>query len=550
MSSDVYSTLGPKSLTETPQTEAADARQEMNHAGGFTFTLDRAGQARRFLILGSDAGTYYAGARAHTLEATTPILQMAHDGDLQLLELIRDVSLNGLAPRQQPTLLALAVACASPDDAMRRQALDMVPDVCRTFTMLTTFLNYVKTFRGMGRGLRSAIAKFYETKSVDKLGLQMVKYRQRDGWTHRDVLRVAHPSADNAAVAALYDWACGRKLTIAQHELLPVIVREYEKAQVAETGLIAAGNVREGRLPWEAIPDAVVNDPDVLKELAVHMPAGALIRQLPRFARAGLTGGPFGGDFIAAKLLDEDFIRNSRVHPYQVLVAKVVYEQGRSHLGRGEAWTPGRGEAWTPSRKIIDALEGAFESSFKNIEPSGKKIGLFLDVSGSMSWSTIANSPLSAREGSAAMAMATLRSEPDCYVAGFTGGRAGGWDTMISMLPVSARDSLTSAVRAISGLPFGGTDCSLPMQWALKNAPTTEVFIVYTDNETWAGRVHPHEALRTYRKATGINAKLIVVGMTATKFTIADPSDPGMLDVVGFDASAPQIMSAFAKGEI
>ena len=47
---------------------------------------------------------------------------------------------------------------------------------------------------------------------------------------------------------------------------------------------------------------------------------------------------------------------------------------------------------------------------------------------------------------------------------------------------------------------------------------------------------------------TGRRAKLIVVGMTATKFTIADPSDPGMLDVVGFDAAAPRVMADFARG--
>lgn len=45
----------------------------------------------------------------------------------------------------------------------------------------------------------------------------------------------------------------------------------------------------------------------------------------------------------------------------------------------------------------------------------------------------------------------------------------------------------------------------------------------------------------------GIDAKLIVVGMTATKFTIANPDDPGMLDIAGFDTAAPGIMSEFAR---
>jgi 60 kDa SS-A/Ro ribonucleoprotein len=48
----------------------------------------------------------------------------------------------------------------------------------------------------------------------------------------------------------------------------------------------------------------------------------------------------------------------------------------------------------------------------------------------------------------------------------------------------------------------------------------------------------------------GIDAKLVVVGMTATEFTIGDPNDKGCLDVVGFDPSVPALISEFAQGSI
>jgi 60 kDa SS-A/Ro ribonucleoprotein len=73
-------------------------------------------------------------------------------------------------------------------------------------------------------------------------------------------------------------------------------------------------------------------------------------------------------------------------------------------------------------------------------------------------------------------------------------------------------------------------------------------FEIYTDNETWAGAIHPHQALKKYRDSMGIHSKLIVNGMTATQFTIADPKDAGTLDVVGFDASTPQLVSDFICG--
>ena len=72
--------------------------------------------------------------------------------------------------------------------------------------------------------------------------------------------------------------------------------------------------------------------------------------------------------------------------------------------------------------------------------------------------------------------------------------------------------------------------------------------MIYTDNETWAGEIHPHQALIEYRRKMGIPARLIVVAMTATGFSIADPEDAGMLDVVGFDTAVPNLISEFSRG--
>jgi 60 kDa SS-A/Ro ribonucleoprotein len=76
----------------------------------------------------------------------------------------------------------------------RRAALNALPEVCRIGTHLFHFAGYVEQFRGWGRALRRAVGEWYERRST-KLAYQAVKYRQRDGWTHRDLLRLAHPDA-------------------------------------------------------------------------------------------------------------------------------------------------------------------------------------------------------------------------------------------------------------------------------------------------------------------------------------------------------------------
>jgi 60 kDa SS-A/Ro ribonucleoprotein len=202
--------------------------------------------------------------------------------------------------------------------------------------------------------------------------------------------------------------------------------------------------------------------------------------------------------------------------------------------GRGQGST-----TWNPDRKIVDALDKAFYASFGNVTPTGKRINLALDVSGSMGYPNIANTNISPAVASCAMALITANVESDYELSAFSRDYV--------PLSISPRQRLDDVVRYTQNIPFGGTDCSVPMRWALANKREFDAFIVYTDSETWAGREHPVESLRRYRDKMGIDAKLIVVGMVATQFTIADPNDSGMMDVVGFDTATPELISGFVS---
>ena len=150
------------------------------------------------------------------------------------------------------------------------------------------------------------------------------------------------------------------------------------------------------------------------------------------------------------------------------------------------------------------------------------------------------------------MALVTAAVEPNHELVAFTNGpyksmySARGFGSGISPLAISPRMRLDHVVKTMSDLPFGGTDCALPMLWAAENKVPVDIFCVYTDSETWAGDIHPSQALRAYRQKMGIGAKLVVIGMVSNGFTIADPNDAGMLDVVGFDTATPSIIADFA----
>jgi len=150
----------------------------------------------------------------------------------------------------------------------------------------------------------------------------------------------------------------------------------------------------------------------------------------------------------------------------------------------------------------------------------------------------------------AVMAMVTARVEESTQMIGFTsgGGRGAGAGAGTTPINITKSTKLEQALQIMRALPMGSTDCSQPMLYALEGDKTFEAFCVYTDNETYAGKVHPHIALQRYRQKTNIPAKLVVVATAASPFTIADPTDAGMLDVVGMDAAAPAVIADFIRG--
>ena len=524
------------STRRTPQSRQADVRQVPNSAGGFTFTTGKTARLHRFLTLGTDGGTYYASEKDITQANAAVVLGWAREDAAGLTTQVVAVSQAGRAPRNNPALFALAAAASLGDETGRRAALAALPLVARTGTHLFIFARYVQQFRGWGRGLRRAVGSWYLTREPGQLAYQALKYRQREGWTHRDLLRLSHPQGTGAH-RALFDWICGREADLAE---LP-LVQAFIQAQAATTPhqwceLITANP----SLSWEMLPDAALTDVTVWRALIGNgMPQTALMRQLPRLTRIGvLTPMSAITGAVASQLADRERLIKSRVHPVNVLIALRTYASGHSARGDSE---------WQPVPAITDALDAAFYAAFAAVEPAGKRTMLALDVSGSMT-SPVSGLPISCREASAALALVTASTEPQTIVTGFTS--AGRWSSGMSVLDISPRQRLDDAIRKVSNLPFGGTDCALPMICALQNGMEIDHFAIYTDNEMWAGSMHPHQALRQYREKTGILARMSVTGMTATDFTIADLDDPGTLDVAGFDSAVPSLLADFARGDI
>lgn len=536
-------------LNETPQTEQLDPRQVQNSAGGFVFQISKWERLQRFIVLGADAPTYYATAQKLTKENAQCVLDcLAVNGPLAV-SVIGELSQAGRAPKNDAAIFALALALVHGDEATKRAARLWVPLVCRTGTHLFQLVSALNALGGWGRGTKSAVARWYLDKAPAQLAYQLLKYQSREGWSHRDVMRLAHPKTKDAPTNAVLRWAVDREargervvkrgkgeapsVTYPAPETLPPLLLAYDellsptvdKARVVEL-------VTKHRMTHEMVPGKWKDDREVWEALLGHMPIGALLRNLGQLtARGVLADGSDWANHAALALANQAHLKAGRIHPISVLSALRTYQSGRGVRGK---------LAWQPVKGVVEALEAAFYMSFGTLEPTNKATLLALDVSGSMTIGTIGGVPgLTPREAAAAMAMVIARTEPKHAIVAYS--------TQIVHLPIRADMRLGQVMDMTANLPFQATDCAQPFLWAMAHGLRFEATISITDNESWAGPVHTHEALRRYR-ALVPDSKFVAVAMTATEFSVAEPGDRHSLNVAGFDAAAPQVIADFVRG--
>jgi len=528
----------PKNMTQT-------------HGGKDVFKVDQWKQLDRFLILGSLNGSYYVSEKKLTeLNLDAVDLCILEDWK-RVLDQVVTVSETGRAAKNDPALYVLAKLGADPRQEVRTAAYSALPHVARIGTHLFHFIDFIansdKPLRGWGRGLRRAVANWYNDKSLDSLTYQVTKYQSRDGWSHRDLLRLAHVKPQTQEHSVLFKWLTNRDgVTEFPEKLkkLEVAHKLLKSTSVDEVLTL----LDEGDAVRELIPTQFLNDTRVWDKLLPSMPLQALVRNLGKLsALEMLKSFSKTEKLVREKLTNAEAVKKSRLHPMNVLVALKTYAQGHGDKGSLN---------WTVNQNIVAALEDTFQKSFGNVEATGKNIYVALDVSGSMGYTMSGSSMggVSCCEAGAAIAMVFARTEPNTYVRGFAAGdnrphrNLYNKGTAMRDLGINKNTSLSTAVKNAAMQNFGATDCSAAFNDATAQGLDVDCFIVITDSETNSNTVRPDKALKEYRhRMNKPNAKLVVIGMTANEISIADPNDPGMLDVVGMSPDVPKVVTNFIE---
>ncbi|MEV0826059.1 TROVE domain-containing protein [Nonomuraea rubra] len=548
--------LAAVSAINIPQTQPIPGRNDQvkNAAGGYGFAKDLWAKVEDFLILGTTGGTYYVSEGELTARNAGVLFEAIAEDGPRVVRLLTDISTARppRAPKQRPALFALAACYANGDAATRQAAKVALAKVARTTDHLAQFFGYYKnlggkpTARGIsptaGRSLRTALGSWFLAGSADDVAFKACKARQRktplgEAFDLRDALRIAHPAADDEQRRTLFGWIAGNVTDERAREVLPAVDR-FLTAKAVTGPAQAIEVVTTAKVPWEFLPDTVLRDPGVWEALIETVGMTALIRNLARMTRLGtLKPGAEATSRAVRRLTDRQAVLRARIHPMDAWLALRVYKSGVAQPNpRADR------QRWQPVPAVLDALEETYELAFGTVEPSGKRLLVAVDSSGSMSWGggvRVGGSPVgSPYEVGNAMAVMLARIERG-------GVHVIDVDTRVHASNVTPRTNLREIA---SWKPSGGgTDLSLPFTWAREQRMEVDGFVVFTDNETWAGRSHPTQALNAYRRAVRPDARVVVAAMTAAGYSIGDPKDDGVLNVAGLDASLPLVVNGFVR---
>lgn len=529
-----------KTLQNTPQTMPLPGQNMVkNNAGGYGYQITAQQQLERFLLIGSEGGTYYVGEQKLTEDNAKVIIDLIKANDLSSLNVLRTVETfitQKRAPKIDASLFVLALLCTYAQPETKKEVYKALPTLLTTGTNLFMFVAQVNELRGWSAGLRKAIARWYTNKEDGKLAYQLVKYRNREGFTHKDVLRLAHPKSTTISQNLLFKYAVDKYIfssdpinkTDHLDELLPKMILAFEAAKTKD---ITVGSlvrlIKEFNLTWEMIPTDYLNTPQVLTALLEKMPTVAMIRNLNRFAKAGMTKGMSETTKTIINKLNKEAIEKSGIHPVNLINSLRTYSTGRGDKGDS---------TWDVNSSIVSALNDAYEFALKNVTPTGKTILIGLDVSGSMN-NPVTKTSMTASQLGCVLAVTLAKTEKFSEVIGF--------DTQLQKIPVGKHTTIESACKAhVNG---GGTDCSVPFAYALDTKAKYDAIVILTDSESWAGSRHGTVLLDTYRKKFNKDVKVIEIAMTATPHSQLPTNDSNILRVVGFDSTVVQIINEFLK---
>lgn len=513
--------------------------QVKNSEDHYVFKVTPETLLTRFLVLGTTSQTYYQDAQELTESALDELAVTIRDDAKWVVSFTKMMVHQKRVIRKTPALFLMAFMSNHVNFDVRVEALKAGMGFAKTGSQLLEFVSYIKLFRSFGRSVKKAIQEWYLTRTAEEVLFQANKYPSRYGFSHRDLLRIAHPVPKTSEMNDAFKY-----ITSGEHAFtLPDKYRYRDSVKDIDPDTVEAERAVEAminhhKLPREMLPSQLLSKDYTWETLfKAGMPQNALLRNLGTLASKGVFDRPSNVEALTERLSGD----MANIHPWDVFVTRMVYEMGRGVRGNN---------TWNVDGRITMALDKLFTRSFASFKPNGKRKLIALDISASMCpyYTEEHEKPFKL---AAAMAYIMKKAEPNADVFAFKDQvlhipenvfdlSLGEFITLIKQNlggPTDAHKVMTHAHCHAKGTYIENTQVQL-------NPGTYEEIIFLTDNEA-NGKEHTWELLDIYRKEHVPYCKFVSIAFAPNNFSLANPKDPLSMDFCGFDSAAFKVMYDF-----
>lgn len=265
---------------------------------------------RQFLHLGAINGVVDFNAEDRERYRPEPVAEWLRQFGPAAVDEIVDASRKDTSVTPRPAIYALAVAASFGCPETRRRAFRWMPTVCRTSAQLSCFIADCQSLRGWGRGMRKSVAAWYVESGIDHLINQTIQTPAAGGWSHTDLLRLAHPRPETPEQAEVFRWISGREVTDVRNSRLRAILTLAEMNKAED---VAAAVLRHA-IPIELVPVPFRRSPVVVLALAESMPIRQILANIELFATVETAESARA---VETSLLDLGRIRAARMRPLE-----------------------------------------------------------------------------------------------------------------------------------------------------------------------------------------------------------------------------------------
>lgn len=474
----------------------------LNNAGGLAYKLEDKHALAQVVASGFLGGTFYVDAVSELKQ----LIELANKCDP---EYIAKCALYGSSVYMKDTPIVLLAYLSHLDISLAERIFDRI---VRNGKLLRNYMRVMRSGvfgKTIPRPMRRKVRAWLRNHDCNWL----FKNSIGNDPSFVDVIKMIHPKPATPEENAFYAYMIGKEYNVNE---LPSLVKQFEDFKKDSSG-------DPPDVPFQMLSSLKLSPEQWLK-LALQGGYHFLRMNLNTLARNNVFKIQNATRLIAQKLYNEDEIRKARIFPYQLYTsAKFISDDVPGPIGT--------------------ALNQALEFSLSTVPVLPDNTKIYVDVSGSMSWSITgdrgsATSNIRCVDVAALFGCACLRANPKATIKAV--------DTSIHNVSVTAQTPLRSAIGTLASYGGGGTHLGLAFRDAIQNP--VDLMILVSDNESWLDNSYKMTESMDYWnliKKQNPNAKLVCINLAVNPTTqVKERKD--IMNIGGFSDAVFDIVAEFA----